>query len=67
VLFASEVKVLGWLVGSKGQFVEPSRIEALSDIPRPKTKRQLRKLLAWLMWISPACMQPSFSELTAPL
>jgi len=46
----SEVRLLGHLVGSGVKRADPQRLSATATIPRPKTKRELRRLLGALRY-----------------
>jgi len=61
----SEVRLLGHLVGSGVNRADPQRLSAIATIPRPTTKRELRRLLGALWY----CREyiPQFALIAKPL
>jgi len=61
----SEVRLLGHLVGSGVKRADPRRLSAIATIPRPSTKRELRRLLAALGYYREYI--PQFALIAKPL
>ena len=60
-----EVHLLGHMVGSGTKRTDPQRLSAIADIPRPKTKRELRRLLGALGYYREYI--PQFALIAKPL
>uniref|UniRef100_K7E0E8 Uncharacterized protein n=1 Tax=Monodelphis domestica TaxID=13616 RepID=K7E0E8_MONDO len=62
---SSQVKFLGHLISAEGRSLDPARVAAILNFPRPKTKRQLRGFMGLAgycrLWV------PSFSLVAKPL
>jgi len=61
----SEVRLLGHLVGSGVKRADPQRLCAIATIPRPTTKRELRRLLGALGYYREYI--PHFAFIAKPL
>ena len=61
----SEVRLLGHLVGSGVKRADPQRLSAIAAIPRPTTKRELRRLLGALGYYREYI--PQFAMIAKPL
>lgn len=60
-----ELKYLGYIIGSGGLMVDPDKVEALLQIPQPKSVTEVRRLIGVASWYRR--FVPNFSTLTAPL
>ena len=60
-----EVKLVGHIVGSGSRRADPQRTECLERIPRPTTKRELRKYLGAMSFYREYIAQ--FAEIVKPL
>lgn len=60
-----EVHLLGHIVGSGTKRADPQRIKAITDLPRPTTKREIRRLLGALGYYRDYI--PQFAQLAKPL
>uniref|UniRef100_A0A5F8HBR7 Gag-Pol polyprotein n=1 Tax=Monodelphis domestica TaxID=13616 RepID=A0A5F8HBR7_MONDO len=62
---SSQVKFLGHLISAEGCSLDPARVAAILNFPRPQTKRQLRGFMGLAgycrLWV------PSFSLVAKPL
>jgi len=61
----SEMRLLGHLVGSGVKRADPQRLSAIATIPRPTTKRELRRLLGALRYYREYI--PQFALIAKPL
>jgi len=61
----SEVRLLGHLMGSGVKRADPQRLSAIATIPRPTTKRELRRLLGALGYYRE--YMPHFAFIAKPL
>ena len=61
----SEARLLGHLVGSGAKRADPQRLSAIATIPRPTTKRELRRLLGALGYYREYI--PQFALIAKPL
>ncbi|KAI4892985.1 hypothetical protein NFI96_009151, partial [Prochilodus magdalenae] len=59
------VQYLGHIITGEGKRLDPERIQAILDIPKPKTKKQMMSFLGMTSY----CRQwiPNYSELEGPL
>ena len=64
-LFLSEVKWCGKVIDGKGVRLDPSRLEALLNMPPPSTGDALHQFLCAANWMR-SCI-PQFTTVTAPL
>lgn len=60
-----QLKYLGYVVGENGLMVDPSKVEAILNIPTPKKVGDVRRLIGLASWYRRFI--PNFSSLTAPL
>jgi len=60
-----EVRLLGHIVGSGVKKADPQRLGAIAEIPRPTTKRELRRLLGAVGYYREYI--PQFAEVAKPL
>lgn len=61
----SELHYLGYVVGAGGLMVDPAKVEAILQIPQPKSVSEVRRLIGIASWYRR--FVPNFSSLTAPL
>ena len=64
-LRVTEVKYLGNIVSEKGFTPDPEKIRAIIEMPPPKSKQDLRRLLGMVNYLSQYI--PNMSKITAPL
>ncbi|CAB3985329.1 Hypothetical predicted protein [Paramuricea clavata] len=64
-LRVTEVKYLGNIVSAKGFTPDPEKIKAIVEMPLPKSKQDLQRLLGMVNYLSQYI--PNMSEITAPL
>ena len=64
-LRVTEVKYLGNTVSEKGFTPDPEKIRAIIEMPPPKSKQDLRRLLGMVNYLSQYI--PNMSKITAPL
>ncbi|CAB3991932.1 Transposon Tf2-6 poly [Paramuricea clavata] len=64
-LRVTEVKYLGNIVSAKGFTPDPEKIKAIVELPLPKSKQDLQRLLGMVNYLSQYI--PNMSEITAPL
>ena len=64
-LRVTEVKYLGNIVSAKGFTPDPEKIKAIVEMPLPKSKQYLQRLLGMVNYLSQYI--PNMSEITAPL
>lgn len=60
-----EVKLVGHIVGSGCRKADPERTKCMKDMPRPRTKRELRKFLGAMGYYRDYI--PQFAKLAKPL
>jgi hypothetical protein len=61
----SELKFLGYVVNRQGLNVDPLKVSAVLDMPRPKVVRDVRRLIGMMSWYRR--FVPNFSTMVAPL
>ena len=59
-----ELKYLGMVVCERGKFLDPSRIDALLDIRKPRSVREVKQLLGAFNWIR--LWIPNMSQICKP-
>ena len=64
-LRVNEVKYLGNIVSAKGFTPDPEKIKDIVEMPLPKSKQDLQRLLGMVNYLSQYI--PNMSEITAPL
>lgn len=65
VFCRSELKYLGYVVNASGLMVDPEKVEAILNIPTPKTVTEVRRIVGIASWYRR--FVPSFSTLVSPL
>lgn len=60
-----ELKYLGYVVNKFGLQVDPSKVEAILNMPTPKTVSEIRRVLGMASWYRRFI--PNFATITAPL
>lgn len=60
-----EIQYLGYIIGQGCLKTDPSKLEAITDFPLPKTARQVRRFIGMTGWYRQFI--PSFATLSAPL
>lgn len=63
--FRNELKYLGYVVNSKGLHVDPSKVEAILNIPTPTNKKEVKRFLGTASWYRR--FVPNFSSIAGPL
>ena len=63
--FRTEVKLLGWYIGTEGRRVDPAKTKAVTEWPQPKTASDIAQFLGLCKHI--ADVIPNLAELSAPL
>lgn len=61
----SELKFLGYVVNRNGLYVDPSKVSAIVDLPRPKTSKAIRQFVGMVSWYRKFI--PNMSSLIKPL
>lgn len=46
----SELKFLGYVINRQGLLVDPEKVSAIVQLPRPKTVKEVRRLIGMIMW-----------------
>lgn len=65
VFCRSELKFLGYVINRQGILVDPSKVEAIVNLPRPKTVTEVRRIIGMIGWYRR--FVDGFSDLIAPL
>ena len=65
IFAVTEGILLGFVVSKKGIMIDPKRIEAISKIPFPATKKSMQSFLGKINFVRR--FVPSFSEIVRPL
>lgn len=60
-----ELKFLGHVVGRSGIAVDPAKVEAIVNLSRPQTVREVRRVIGMISWYRR--FVDGFSEMTGPL
>lgn len=60
-----ELKYLGYVVNEKGLLVDPEKVEAIINIPPPRSVKEVRRVVGLASWYRR--FVPNFSTLTSPL
>lgn len=60
-----ELKYLGYIVNSSGLLVDPEKVEAIINIPTPKTVTEIRRIIGLASWYRR--FVPNFSSVISPL
>lgn len=61
----SELKFLGYIINRQGLQVDPSKVSAVVDMPKPKSTKEVRRILGMISWYRR--FVPHFSSLVSPL
>lgn len=61
----SELKYLGYLVNRNGISVDPSKVQAITDMPAPKNITEVRRVLGMISWYRK--FVPKYSDVISPL
>ena len=64
-LFLQQVKFRGRIFNSKGVSHDPSRIQSLTEMPIPKTAREIQQILMASQWMSRSIL--NFNQIVSPL
>jgi hypothetical protein len=60
-----ELKYLGYVVNENGLTVDPDKVQAIIDIPTPRTTKEIRRIIGMASWYRR--FSPNFSTLMAPI
>lgn len=60
-----EMRYLGYVVDRRGLRVDPDKVRAMLDLPRPKTATEVRRILGSFSWYRR--FVPEFSSVVAPI
>lgn len=61
----AELKFLGYVVTRSGIAVDPGKVEAIVNLPQPKTVREVRRVIGMIAWYRR--FVDGFSDILAPL
>lgn len=61
----SELKFLGYVVNRNGLHVDPEKVSAIVNFPRPKTPKEVRRLIGTISWYRKFI--PNLSNIVEPL
>lgn len=60
----AELRYLGFVVNRHGILVDPAKVEAITNLPTPKSVTEVRRIIGMLSWYRR--FVPSFSDLISP-
>lgn len=60
-----ELRYLGYVVNQHGLLVDPEKVKAITDIPRPRSLSEVRRIIGMASWYRR--FVPDFSTLIAPM